>query len=395
MAIDLNGIKLEKWKNDPNVSVEISKRIESALWQESYFESLIGSGQDRALRTIAMQGIFNAVTPRLKAPLQGDGVRGNADFDTNYDKLEIYSLTMHPNNFANSLKSKTKLEQAMQQVNFIKESVDSLQGWLKQAVDRAIAVTLCNDFTNAVVCDSANGYKDTTKHANLEDSTKTIAADDTLNVQAIKRAIFMAKRGLGYDGKERFPIKPVAISRKTNDGIVTRIYQYIILVDTVGAEQLKSDPEWIELQKIDKRGLDNNLFTGFLGVIDNCPVIDVGTWSALSTGLLHSGVEDSAFKQYLNVLNLNNGKITPPSFYTGNQKTGIGVLMGASSILCAGRPKPDVYIDDKQDAGRKIVVGIDRNISIAKARWISYENPNSPFHNTDFATIGIFYSHKE
>ena len=58
MAIDLNGIKLEKWKNDPNVSVEISKRIESALWQESYFESLIGSGQDRALRTIAMQGIF-------------------------------------------------------------------------------------------------------------------------------------------------------------------------------------------------------------------------------------------------------------------------------------------------------------------------------------------------
>lgn len=395
MAIDLNGIKLEKWKDDPNVSVQISERIENALWQESPFESLIGSGQDRAFRTISTQGIYNAVTPRLKAPLQGDGVRGNADFDTNYDKLEIFSLTMHPSNLANSLKSKTKLEQKMQQVNFLKEGVDSLQGWMRQSIDRSIAVTLCNDFTNAVVCDSTTGYKDTTQHATIEDSTKTIVADDTLNVQAIKRAIFMAKRGLGYDGKERFPIKPVAITRKTNEGLMTRLYQYIILVDTVGAEQLKNDPEWIELQKMDKRGLDNNLFTGFLGVIDNCPVVDMGTWGEMTTGLLHSDVSDSAFKQYLNTLNLNNGRITPPSFYAGNQKIGIGVLMGASSLLCAGKPKPDVYIDDKQDLGRKISVGIDRNISLAKARWISYENPNSPFHNTDFATIGIFYSHKE
>lgn len=395
MAIDLNGIKLEKWKDDPNVSVQISERIENALWQESPFESLIGSGQDRAFRTISTQGIYNAVTPRLKAPLQGDGVRGNADFDTNYDKLEIFSLTMHPSNIANSLKSKTKLEQKMQQVNFLKEGVDSLQGWMRQSIDRSIAVTLCNDFTNAVVCDSTTGYKDTTQHATIEDSTKTIVADDTLNVQAIKRAIFMAKRGLGYDGKERFPIKPVAITRKTNEGLMTRLYQYIILVDTVGAEQLKNDPEWIELQKMDKRGLDNNLFTGFLGVIDNCPVVDMGTWGEMTTGLLHSDVSDSAFKQYLNTLNLNNGRITPPSFYAGNQKIGIGVLMGASSLLCAGKPKPDVYIDDKQDLGRKISVGIDRNISLAKARWISYENPNSPFHNTDFATIGIFYSHKE
>lgn len=394
MAVDLNGVKLEKWKDDPNVSIEISKRIESALWQDSVFEPLIGSGQDRALRAISLNGIFNAVTPRLKAPLTGDGVRGNADFDTNYDKLEIFSLTMHPSNFANSLKSKTKLEQKMQQVEFIKESTDSLQGWLKQKVDKGIAATLCNDFTNGVVCDSTAGYKDTTIHANLEDSTKTITADDTLNVQAIKRAIFMAKRGLGYDGKERFPIKPVSITRKTNEGIITRLYQYIILVDTVGAEQLKNDPEWIELQKMDRRGLDNNLFTGFLGVIDNCPVIDMGTWSEISTGLVHTGVSDTAFKNHLNVLNLNNGRITPPSFYTGNQDIGIGVLIGASALLCAGKPKPDLYIDENQDAGRKTVVAIDRNISIAKARWISYENPDSPFHNTDFATIGIFYSHK-
>ncbi|TLD83948.1 DUF4043 family protein [Helicobacter sp. MIT 11-5569] len=395
MAVDLNGIELTQWENNPNVNREIAKRIESSIWQQSAFEPLIGRSQDRAFRMIPLNGVNQAVTPRLKAALNGDGVKGNADFDTNYDSLEIHSLTMYPDNIANGLKSKTELEQKMEQVDFIKEAVDSLHDWMKVKIDRIIAVTLSNDFTNGVVCDEAEGYKDTTQEATLEDSTKKITKGDVLNVKAIKRAIFMAKRGLGYDGKDRFPIRPVAISYLDNKGIRTRVYEYVILVDTVGAEQLKNDPEWIELQKVDKKGLDNNLFTGFLGIIDSCPVIDMGTWSSTSTGLVHSGVSDAEFEKYLNIKNLNMGRVTPPSFYSGAQKTGIAVLMGASSLLFAAMPQPKIYIDKQQDLGRKIAVGIDRVMSIAKARWINHENPNSVYHNTDFATIGIFYSHEE
>lgn len=269
-----------------------------------------------------------------------------------------------------------------------------MQTWIKQKLDRVIAVTLSNDFTNCVVCDGANGYKDTTKTKSIEENTKKIVADDVLNVRAIKRAIFMAKRGVGFDGTNKFPIKPIAITYKTNEGFRTRTYQYVILVDTVGAEQLKEDPDWIELQKVDKRGLDNNLFTGFLGVIDNCPVIDMGTWAEQTSGLLHSSVSDETFKAHLNRQNLNNGKITPPSFYSGKSPLGIGLLMGASSLLFAGLPSAQVYIDRNQDLGRKMAVGIDRIAAIAKSRWISHDNPDSIYHNTDFATIGIFYSHK-
>ena len=55
----------------------------------------------------------------------------------------------------------------------------------------------------------------------------------------------------------------------------------------------------------------------------------------------------------------------------------------------------EIYIDDTQDAGRKMVVGIDRIMTIAKGRYINDEEPNSPYHNTDFATIGIFYSKED
>ena len=393
MAVDLNGIELTQWEDNPNVNRQIAERIESAIWQSSPFEPLIGKGQDRAFRIIPLNGNYSAVTPRLKAALNGYGVKGNTDFEANYDSLEIHSLTMYPDNIANGLKSSTELEQKIQQVDFIKESVDSLQDWLKVQIDRIIAVTLSNDFTNAVVCDEAEGFKDTTGKT-LEQATKSIVKGDVLSVKAIKRAIFLAKRGLGFDGKERFPIKPIAVTYKDNNGFSTRVFEYVILVDTVGAEQLKSDPEWIELQKQNKRGLDNNLFSGFLGVIDSSPVIDMGTWSSTSTGLIHSGVSDSEFNRFLNIKNLNNGRITPPSFYTGSQSIGIGMLMGASSLLFAAMPQPKIYIDKNQDLGRKIAVGIDRVMSIAKARWINHNNPNSVYHNTDFATIGLFYSHE-
>ena len=73
----------------------------------------------------------------------------------------------------------------------------------------------------------------------------------------------------------------------------------------------------------------------------------------------------------------------------------IGALIGASSLLFVGAESPTLYIDDTQDAGRKMVVGIDRVMTIAKARYINDDQPDSPYHNTDFATIGIFYSKED
>lgn len=127
MAVDLNGIKLEQWSEDPNVANEIGKAIEKAVWQDSPFEPLMGAGESRAFRTFKVNSSNpkGAFTPRLKSALIGSGVTGNADFDTNYDKLEIHSLTIYPISYGNALKSEIELNERMRQVDFIKEATDS------------------------------------------------------------------------------------------------------------------------------------------------------------------------------------------------------------------------------------------------------------------------------
>lgn len=397
MSVDLNGIKLNEWRDNPNVAIQIADRIEKSVWEESNWDTLIGTGENRGLRVFKNNGekALSPYRPRLKGALTGDGVKGNADFDTNYDKLTIYSQTVYPEVIGNSLRSDHRLEHIITQVDFLKESVDSLQSWIKDRRDRILVASLSNDFTNCVVCDSANGYKDTKSETSTQDAAKKIVKGDVLNVKAIRRAIYMAKRGIGYNGAEKFPIKPLKITKKSISGVMTQMYSYVILVDSIGAEQLRNDPEWIELQKVDKRGMDNNLFTGFLGIIDSCPVIDMNTWSELQPGLLNSEVSESEFSKFLNIKNINNSKITPPSSYANSQPVCMGALIGASSLVFVGQSKPTIYIDDTQDAGRKMVVGIDRIMSIAKARYINDDEPNSPYHNTDFATIGIFYSKED
>ncbi|MDA3966634.1 phage capsid family protein [Helicobacter sp. WB40] len=393
---DLNSIKLNEWRDDPNVAVNIAKHIEKASWEDSVWEPLIGKGEERGLRAYEVKGnALEPYRPRLKGALSGSGVVGNADFDTNYDKMTIYSLTTYPEVIGNALKSKHKLEHAITQIDFLKEGIDSLKNWMRDRRDKQIIASLSNDFTNCVVCDGTTGYKDTKDDADVQTSTRKIVRGDKLNVKAIRRAIYMAKRGIGFNGMPKFPIKPLKITKKTINGIQTRVYSYAILIDTIGAEQLRNDPEWIELQKMDKRGLDNNLFSGFIGVIDNCPVIDMNTWSDMQVGLLNSDVSESEFRANLNIKNVQKNKITPPHSYAGDQSVCIGALIGASSLVFVGQEKPTVYIDDTQDVGRKMVVGIDRIMTIAKARFINDEDVSSPYHDTDFATIGIFYSKED
>ena len=47
MSVDLNGIKLNEWRDNPNVSVQIAERIEKSVWEESLWDTLIGTGENR------------------------------------------------------------------------------------------------------------------------------------------------------------------------------------------------------------------------------------------------------------------------------------------------------------------------------------------------------------
>lgn len=384
---ELNQINIASWKENPNISVEISRVIEKASWAKSPFSVFTGRGQDRGIRTYAVKD-NQPYRPRLKAQLTGDGVRGNADFDTNFDNLEILSQTIYPIVIANSIKSQIKQYSKMEMIDFVKEGVDSLTDWMADKRDRFFTTALINDLSNIVVCDSGGeGFKDSSQEKDTQSASKKIVKGDVCNVKALRRAIFMARSGLNYKNKEAFPIKPIRSTAHSVGGISIENHSYIIMLDTYQANQLKNDPDWINMQKIGVRGEKNNLFTGLIGIIDECPVIDMGVWTKLQVGLINSEVSDSEFKAHINEQNF--AKLTPPSAYAGNQAVSMGYLIGASALVMAGSDSVSFYIDDTQDAGRKIICGCDRLIAISKARFENAQDFLSPYSNTDFAVIGI------
>lgn len=326
--MNLNNIDYNSLKNDENISVKIGKEIERLSWIKSPFESFTGRGGDRGVRSFQVEN-DQPYRPRLKNKLSGTGVEGNADFKTNYDELEILNQTIYPKVVGNALRSPIRQYSKMQSIDFVKEAVDSLSEWIQDRRDKAIVAHLCNDFTNAVIADATSGYKPFDK--NIETTSKKIVKGDVCNVALLRRAIFMARSGIHANGKEAFPIKPIKSDRITTGGITLMHNSYIILLESHQIQQLKADKEWKEMQfHAANRGEKNNLFTGLVGMIDNCPILDMGIWTKMQIGMPNTDVSDADFKHYLDTQNVT--KITPPSFYAGNTELSIGALIGASAI---------------------------------------------------------------
>ncbi len=366
MLEKLNNINFNNISNNPNLGIEVGREIQNASWIKSPFFSITGTGADRGVRlfSVASQQPFR---PRIKAQLTGSGVSGNTDFEANYDNLEILSQTIYPDAFGNSLRSKIKAYSELERIDFIKESVDSLTTWMNEERDKRIVASLTNDFTNYLY-------------------------NDKMNVATIRKAIFYARNGLKENNAKAFPIKPIRATMQSVGNVIVQNTSYIILLDSYQANQLKSDSEFKELRKLyafagEDKGM---LYSGLLGVIDNCPVIDAGVWNKLNVGMPNSSVSDSDFTRYLNKANVN--KIVTPSQLKGkfeDKEISIGCLIGASAVLLAGSKETRFYIDETVDAGRKSLVGVDCLLGVSKARYQSTDGVVTPYDNQDYAVIGL------
>ncbi|RVY74566.1 DUF4043 family protein [Helicobacter pylori] len=376
MLEKLNNINFNNISNNPNLGIEIGREIQNASWAKSPFFSITGTGADRGVRlfSVANQQPFR---PRIKAQLTGSGVSGNTDFEANYDNLEILSQTIYPDAFGNSLRSKIKAYSELERIDFIKESVDSLTTWMNEERDKRIVASLTNDFTNYLY-------------------------NQTMNVATIRKAIFHARNGLKENNAKAFPIKPVRASMQSVGNVVVQNTSYIILLDSYQANQLKADSEFKELRKLyafagEDKGM---LYSGLLGVIDNCPVIDAGVWNKLNVGMPNSTISDSDFSRYINKANVE--KIVTPKELKEKIKEkekekekikekeiSIGCLIGASAVLLAGSKETRFYIDETVDAGRKSLVGVDCLLGVSKAKYQSTDGVATPYDNQDFAVIGL------
>ncbi|GAA9836453.1 hypothetical protein VN0555_06260 [Helicobacter pylori] len=376
MLEKLNNINFNNISNNSNLGIEIGREIQNASWVKSPFFSITGTAADRGVRlfSVASQQPFR---PRIKAQLTGSGVSGNTDFEANYDNLEILSQTIYPDAFGNSLRSKIKAYSELERIDFIKESVDSLTTWMNEERDKRIVASLTNDFTNYIY-------------------------NDRMNVATIRKAIFHARNGLKENHAKAFPIKPIRATMQSVGNVMVQNTSYIILLDSYQANQLKADSEFKELRKLyafagEDKGM---LYSGLLGVIDNCPVIDAGVWNKLNVGMPNSTVSDSDFSRYVNKANVEK-VVTPKQLketlknakkQVVDKEISIGCLIGASAVLLAGSKETRFYIDETVDAGRKSLVGVDCLLGVSKAKYQSTDGVVTPYDNQDFAVIGLISS---
>lgn len=385
------GYLLSDLANNPNIGIEIGKEIEAMSWIKSPWEPFVGTGSDRGIRTYNVPK-KQPFRPRLKERLTGTGVRGNEEFSTNYDDISILNQTIYPDIVGNGVLSPVFHYEEMQSIDYEKEAKDSLATWNMDVRDKQLTAALTNDMTNCVVADQTNKYKDSSNHNSVKAATKQIQKGDVVNVKMLERAIFMARTGLDYKGNQvSYPLKPTRAQKLSSGGISIMHYSYIIMLDSYGIYQLQNDEEWREMQKYAGiRGDANNLFMGLVGMIQGCPVLDMGVWSKAQAGLCNSEISDSEFKQYILAENVNN-KFVTPSDYADNQPVSIGALIGASALVMAGTSYPRIYMEQR-DAGRKKAIGIDRVQAIAKAKFGHDNKGLEKEVGKDFATIGLFYS---
>ncbi|WP_169785079.1 DUF4043 family protein [Campylobacter curvus] len=375
--------------DSPDVVKQVEIEIEKGYWKESKLDLLTGRGKNRAIRTYNIDTL-DPFIPRLKDKLRGDGVKGNTDIDANLDEFEVHSYTIYPEVIANGIKSEIKQYNKIKRVDFAKEASDSLKEWVKERIQAYTFASAVNNFTN-IVASKSNGFHDTTDAKSVKEACGKIQKGDVLNVKAVRQAINMAKNGIRYDGSATFPIAPLQVDMKTESGISFYHETYVLFVDANQANQLKNDPEWGEMQKqAGERGKANNIFTGIIGTIDNCAVIDMGTWNEFNIGLPTSHFEQTKFANFVT----NAKSIMTLGDYSGKseQETCLGCLLGASAICVAMNEMPKLLLDDA-DFHRKDMVAIEKVFGLGKAVYNSHKkNSLSPYNGQDFGIIGVISS---
>lgn len=382
--MDYTGIQ-----NHPFTEVRISNEVEKGYWASSLFDYLTGTGFDRVIRQYKVSDLKPFVA-RLKGKSYGEGARGNANIQDNLDSIDWYAKTTHVEVYANGYESEIDYYSKTIKEDFISECKENLIQWFAEKSDRMILANLTNNLTN-VVCAKANsktGIQEYTAGDTISKLCDKVSAGDVCSVDSIRQLIFRARNGIHYDNTQTFVLKPSRIEVKMTGDVRNNALCYILFLDPYQAMQLKNDPEWREMQAVNhNQGFNNNLFTGFLGTIDSCWLVELPSWSSEQPGLLNTSVDNSEFSKYVNA----DATLSPLETYKGKVvDTSIGLLVGAGACIY-GNSGTVRLLYSKSDMGRKQLIGADKILGINKTVFDAVKsglNNNSMYHGKDFGVIG-------
>lgn len=353
----------------------IAKDVTTAMVEDSIFNQFIGTGANAPIKTQDETGNLEGMaTIRLRGNIRSGGVKGNADFDTNRGKLINLYQKVVLDTYGNSVESGENIK-ILNQAKFINFRDDAKDGLTEGETDKFDRIVL-SKASDACTCIVPEGHVG-------DVNTNNMVATDVATVAGVQRVIAQAKSAKDEAGNPKPKITPFkTIVTEDTHGVKIKRKIFIMFIGEATAYNLKQDPEWEEKQKAASDiGLGSPIFTGQLGVIDDCVLIDIGTVSDEYAGIYTSadtGFDGQDFSIYAGAAGI---------------KTEINILMGATAMVM---PMDDGYnyYEEKYDMDRKARVGVDRNMGIEKAKFVgkTAEEQASPYHNKDFGVIAYVAS---
>jgi hypothetical protein len=361
--------------SEAGVRKEIAKEITTAYVEGSIFEQFIGTGSNAPIKTQNETGNLNGLVDiRLRGNIRTGGVKDNEDFDTNEGNLINLYQQVILETHGNSVKSgkDVKLLNQTQFINFREDAKDGLTEQETDKLDRIILSRATADCT----CIVPAGHRGSV-------DTSLITTTDYATVADVRAVIAIAKSSKNADGTAKPKVTPYKTILTTDThGVQIKRKIYLMFVGEATAFNLKQDPSWSDAQQAASDiGLGSPIFTGQLGVIDDCILMDIGTVTDDYAGIYTSsdtGFDGQSFAGYKGA---------------SSAKTEINILMGATAMVM---PMDDGfnYYEDDYDMGRKAKIGIDRHMAIQKAKFTgkTATEQATAFHNKDFGIVAFVAS---
>ena len=361
--------------SEPGVRKDIAKEITTAYIEDSIFEQFIGTGSNAPIKTQNETGNLNGLVDiRLRGNIRTGGVKDNEEFETNRGSLINLYQQVILETHGNSVESgkDVKLLNQTQFINFREDAKNGLTEQETDKLDRIILSRASDDCT----CIVPAGHRG-------ETDTASITSTDYATVADVRAVVALAKSSKDAAGDPKPKVTPYKTILTTDThGIQIKRKIYIMFIGEATAFNLKQDPAWADAQEAASNiGLGSPIFTGQLGVIDDCVLIDIGTVTDDYAGIYTSadtGFDGQDFSAYAGA---------------SDAKTEINILMGATAMVM---PMDDGfnYYEDDYDMKRKAIIGIDRHMAIQKAKFKGKKQVeiDSAFHDKDFGVIAFVAS---
>jgi len=383
-----NGLSAKDFVSDVDTRISYSKEVTRAITTKSKTKPFLGSSENDTnaiIKTVKKTcEIGNYVGIELEDELVGSGATGNVTLDASSEELKRIKQFIKVDRFQHTVPSTYDVVNQRSATKFLSTSKTALTNWGTRKFDKIFFSAMSADCTN-VVC--ANNY---TTHdcSNIKKSDVLTTAD----VEEARRRAELGLNGITTNGKEGEvpPIVPVSTNQEENAGFYEDLPVFIMLVGTNSARHIKNDSNWAEARKdARERGKTNPIFSGALGFWDGVLLLQVGTDTPRSSGILTSK------KDFVGFSNVKNFDLSTYAGESG-QETEINLLLGVGAAQIVVDMGVAYYNSADKDDERRMNASIDRVYGFAKTKYKASENDgilkDSIFDGNDYGVIAIVAS---